>query len=359
MKKRGKEMNVLILTARFGMGHISAAEAIKEEIISYNNNDKIYIVDVMDFLFPSLSKTIYSGFNNLTSKFASLYNLLNKTAGNHNSSVPLKKVLVKKVDDLLDRYETDFIISTIPIASKYISMYKETKKSNIPLYTYITDITAHNEWLGKETDMYFVGSKETKDELIKKGVEEDKIQICGIPVRQAFKNIKHIKEKQKKEILIMGGGLGLIPGIENILYKLNKNEKINLTLICGKNRELYQKIKTKFPSVNAVGYTNKVHEYMMKADLIITKSGGITTFEAIHTSCPLYIIEPFLMQEVGNAEYIEKNNIGKIKWDKKSDLADEVINLIEDEQELNKMKENMDRIRKEIKSDYLLSILSA
>lgn len=352
-------MNVLILTARFGMGHISAAEAIKEEIISYNKKDKVYIVDVIEFLFPSFSKTIYSGFNNLTSKFASLYNLLNKTAGNHNSSVPLKKVLVKKVDDLLDRYETDFIISTIPIASKYISMYKETKKSNIPLYTYITDITAHNEWLGKETDMYFVGSKETKDELIQKGVEEDKIQICGIPVRQAFKNNKAVEQKHKKEILIMGGGLGLIPGIEDILYRLNKNEKINLTLICGKNRELYQKIKTKFPSVNVVGYTNKVHEYMMRSDLIITKSGGITTFEAIHTSCPLYIIEPFLMQEVGNARFIEKNNIGKIKWSKKSDLADEVIELIKDEHELNKMKENMDRIREEINNDYLLNVLSA
>ena len=97
-------------------------------------------------------------------------------------------------------------------------MYKETKKSNIPLYTYITDITAHNEWLGKETDMYFVGSKETKDELIQKGVEEDKIQICGIPVRQAFKNNNAVEQKHKKEILIMGGGLGLIPGIEDILY---------------------------------------------------------------------------------------------------------------------------------------------
>ena len=98
---------------------------------------------------------------------------------------------------------------------------------------------------------------------------------------------------------------------------------------------------------------------MMRSDLIITKSGGITTFEAIHTSCPLYIIEPFLMQEVGNARFIEKNNIGKIKWSKKSDLADEVIELIKDEHELNKMKENMDRIREEINNDYLLSVLSA
>jgi len=353
-------MNVLILTAKFGMGHCSAAEAIKEEISAYEGNS-INIVDVMDYLFPSLSKTIYSGFNKMTSEFASVYNLLNKTAGNNSSStVPLRSVLVKKIDTLLERYDTDLIISTIPIASKYISMYKKTKKSNIPLYTYITDITAHNEWLGDETNMYFVGSKETKKELILKGVDENKIKICGIPVRKAFKNIKVIKNKtKKKEVLIMGGGLGLIPGIENILRELNKKEFINITLICGKNKEMYKTMKAKYPNINVVGFTDKVHEYMAASDLVITKSGGITTFEAIYSLCPLYIIHPFLMQEVGNAEFIERNQIGKVKWNKKEDITKDVLNLIENEESIREMKDNMKKIRKEINNDFLYSTISA
>ena len=122
---------------------------------------------------------------------------------------------------------------------------------------------------------------------------------------------------------------------------------------------MFNKMKEKFPNINVVGFTNDVHKYMNKADLIITKSGGITTFEAIHALCPLYIIHPFLMQEVGNALYIEKNNIGMIKWKKKENISKDVIELINDEKRLNQMKENMRRIKNETQNDYLETIISA
>ena len=48
-----------------------------------------------------------------------------------------------------------------------------------------------------------------------------------------------------------------------------------------------------------------------------------------------------------------------LKWDKKSDLAEDVINLINDDKALNKMKDNMKKIREEIKNDYLINSLSA
>lgn len=346
-------MNVLILTAKFGMGHLSAAEAIKEEVELTNNRG--YVVDVIEYLFPSWSKTIYSGFNQMTSKFASLYNLLNKTAGNHDTKIPLKKVFVKKIDNLIEKYNADIIISTMPVSSKYISMYKSTKGSDIPLYTYITDVTAHNEWLGNETDIYVVASKETKEELILKGVDENKIQICGIPVKQNFKKKYELKsdKREYKRLLIMGGGLGLIPGIENILKELTGKKDIRITLICGKNREMYDKIKSRFPMINVVGFTDKVYEYMKDSDLIITKSGGVTTFEAIHTLTPMYIIHPFLMQEVGNAKYIQKNNIGRISWNKKEDILKGISELIDDENTLEQMKRNMQRIKREVNNDFL------
>lgn len=359
--KYGKreKMNTIILTARFGMGHVSAAKAIKEELEIKNTGSKVYIIDVVEYLFPQWTNLIYSGFNHLTNKFSMIYNLFNKVAGVQNSSAPLKRPFVKKLDKLIDDYDADIIISTIPIASKYISLYKETKKIDIPLYTYITDITAHNEWLGRETNIYFVGSEETKKELLKKGVEEEKISITGIPVKQAFKNLHLINKNKKKELLIMGGGLGLIPGIENFLSSFNENDQINVTIICGKNENMYNKLKNKYPNINVVGFTNFVHNYMNKADLIVTKSGGITTFEAIYALCPLFIIHPFLVQEVGNAKYIQNNNIGMVKWNKKQNIKNDVINLINDEKRLNDMKKNMVRIKEEIQNDNLVNIISA
>lgn len=81
-------------------------------------------------------------------------------------------------------------------------------------------------------------------------------------------------------------------------------------------------------------------------DLLVTKAGGITIFEAINASTPLYILRPFLAQEIGNAEYIEQNNIGQVMWTKYSDASSDILSLLNNPSLLRTMKKNMDEIRR-------------
>ena len=113
--------------------------------------------------------------------------------------------------------------------------------------------------------------------------------------------------------------------------------------------------KKRFPQVDVIGYTTNVDYYMRKADLIVTKSGGITTFEAINIGTPLYILKPFLVQEIGNAKYIEKNNIGRIMWSKKINIADDIISLLENKLVLKSMRSNMKNLQKKWDTTYSLS----
>ena len=41
-----------------------------------------------------------------------------------------------------------------------------------------------------------------------------------------------------------------------------------------------------------MGFTDKVDELMAAADMVITKSGGITTSEALARGCPIVVIDP-------------------------------------------------------------------
>lgn len=339
-------MNIIILTGRFGMGHIKAAEAIKEEILKDNQANNVEIIDFMDYMFPAISKYIYKGFNFLVSSCSGLYNSLNKAAGN-NGTVPLKVAVTRKIDRLISRYQADAIVVAFPVCSQYISAYKRMRRCNIPLYTYVTDITAHEEWIAPGTDKYFVGDTVTKNTLISKGVLEEKIVVSGIPVRQCFYT-GHTQEKSsQKEILIMGGGLGLIPSSGDFLKSLNDNPKIKVTLIAGRNEKLVREIRAKYDNVEAIGYTEKVDDYMRRADLIVTKAGGITTFEAIASKTPLYVIKPFLEQEFGNAKYIEEHNIGRVLWNKDADETEDILHLIDDDKLLQTMKDNMTKIIEE------------
>lgn len=336
-------MNVLILTSKFGYGHISAANSIMEKIKKENPNYNILIIDLIEYLFPNISKLIYKSFNFLVDKCCTLYNFLNRI-GSKNSKAPLRNIIIKKIDKLLFENNIDMIISVFPVCSAYISTYKKTKKSNIILKTCITDIEPNKEWVNDETDMYFVASLKTKNKLIDMGVPKKKIIVSGIPVSDNFITTKD--GHASRNVLIMGGGLGLIPNIKDFLLELEKQENLKINVIVGNNKKLYSHLSQKYENINIIGFTKEVSKYMKEADLIVTKSGGITMFEAINSETPLLVLKPFLNQEIGNALFIENNKIGEVLVSNDKLIAEEVLKLIDNNQTRLKMIDNMQKIKK-------------
>ena len=336
------------------MGHVKCAEAITEEIYASRPDASVTTVDVMDYLFPHLSKAIYKGFSLLVTKLPGMYNHLNRAAGKH-AGVPMKNTIAAKLDRLIAETQPDLIISNLPVCSKYISAYKELRVCTVPLFTYITDITVHDEWIADKTDLYFVGDESTGNVLISKGVSAEKIVVSGIPVKRVFKSAFKdgtLKDQEKadtgthtkKRLLIMGGGLGLVPGGSRLLKRLNEETCFEVTLIAGKNRSLEKRARRKYENINIVGFTDKIADYMAAADLVLTKPGGITTFEAIASRTPMYIADPFLEQEMGNARFIESKNIGRVVWSRDCDVASDIINFLKDTVLIDTMKENMAKL---------------
>ena len=108
--------------------------------------------------------------------------------------------------------------------------------------------------------------------------------------------------------------------------------------------------------MTVVGYTNEVYKYMKKAELIITKPGGITLFEAIYSKTPIYVVNPFLSQEIGNAKFIENNGIGKVVWDKKENVTQDILDLLENQTELKTMRDNMQEVKSSLEKLTVLDI---
>ncbi|MBM6818295.1 MULTISPECIES: glycosyltransferase [Clostridia] len=350
-------MKILILTGKFGMGHYSVSEAIGQEISSRDSNIEVSIVDILDYLMPTASKILYKSFNTLVTKWSNLYNFVNINNEDNNIKT-FNYFFVKGLDRLFLEFNPDIVISTLPISSQYISKYKSLKKSNIPLFTFITDISSHSEWIHKNTDFYFVGDISIKKSLIDKGIDENKIIVSGIPVKQGFKDkiIKFDKNKSK-EILIMGGGLGLISFNKNLFESLNNEKNIKTTVITGNNKKMFEQLKSKYKNIEVLGYTNKIDFYMKRADLIISKSGGITLFEAIYSETPIYVVNPFLLQEVKNAKFIEKRKIGQVVWNEEMDIAKDILSLINDDKAILKMKSNMKKVKENINQEEILSVI--
>lgn len=347
-------MNVLILTGSFGMGHNSASTAIKQDIEEEFPHANVEIIDICRYLFPKLYKIIYKCFDIIAGKCRNLYNFSYKISGS-SATIPFEKYIISKINRLVALKKPNIIISTLSHSSKIMSTYKKIYNSNIPLVTCITDISTYSEWVNPNTDIYFVATEDIKNTLIQKGVTADNIVISGIPVKNKFKNcsntIKEFEQTKDKKLLIMGGGLGLLPVDDNFYEDLDQMKNIKTTIITGNNKTAYNNLLGKYKNIKIVGYSDRVEKYMQEADLIVSKAGGITLFETIHSSLPIFVIEPFFKQEVNNANFIEEQGIGKVIWDKDKKIVEEINALLNNEQELSNMRDKMVIIKNNLRKN--------
>ena len=97
---------------------------------------------------------------------------------------------------------------------------------------------------------------------------------------------------------------------------------------------------------------------MQEADLIITKPGGITLFETIHSELPILAFAPFLAQEQENAAFIRKYKIGRIMQSTPSNCIEEIMSALYDDKFLATCQENIRYIKNNLPTDALIHTLN-
>lgn len=159
-------MKILILTGRFGMGHLKAAEAIKEELTLCHTKDgqkfDVEIIDWIEYLTPHHARSIYNGYSSLIRCNTVFYNLHYKSSENRPITQKPNLIGYVRMNQLIYEKQPDFIISVLACASNAAAYYKALSGSSIPLITCVTDITGHSEWINNYTDAYAVGSEEVR-----------------------------------------------------------------------------------------------------------------------------------------------------------------------------------------------------
>lgn len=354
------EMKVLILTGKFGMGHYSVSSSLSQQITSRFPYAIIETKDIFNYTVPKYSDTIYKAFSLLINKSPSMYNQFYKMTENSKMSnrPPFLSYFLYKLKELIDEVKPDVIISTLPFCSQLVSRYKIKYYSAIPLVTCITDISSHSEWINECTNCYIVGSNSLKQKLIQKGVSPKRIFVNGIPVKEEFKIHNPIKNTKEKKVLIMGGGLGLLPKESYFYKRLNSMKNVKFTVITGKNQEMYDMLVGKYENIDVIGYTDKVYKYMLESDLIISKPGGITLFESIFSETPMLVFTPFLAQEKANTAFIINNNIGKVIGKTTAEWLFEIEKTLNDENTLNQLRKNIITLKSQLDTTVVEKVLS-
>ena len=137
----------------------------------------------------------------------------------------------------------------------------------------------------------------------------------------------------------IGGG-----NIPQIFRELVRGElDVQAIFLAGKNEDLRAAAESialdaPFP-IKVIGYSDEIEQLMSAANVMISKLGGLTTFEALACRVPIIadvITEP-MPQEAGTAKLIAQRGAG-VMLNRASDVVGEVRRMMEDEVHYSRMR---------------------
>lgn len=356
---------VLILYATAGIGHKKASMAVKAAFDELNFKDaEVVLADSLDYTNKFFKWTYLKAYLLMVNKMPLVWGSMYYFTDNFYVNLLVAKL--RRINNWLNsknlaKYimseKPDVIISTHFFASEVISELKRSGKVNAKLVTVVTDYRLHSWWVSDYTDIYVVAGQDAYDDLIRWKVPAQQIKILGIPIEPIFSKkldrAKILKDLNLKDglftVLVIGGGFGVGP-IEDIIKTIgNISHPIQIATICGHNEELVKKLELLKPTMKAdikvYGFVNNVYEYMDVANILISKSGGITVSESLAKELPIVIIAPIIGQETRNSDYLMKYGAA-VKITKASELKEVIEYLVSHPERMAVMKDAIRAIKK-------------
>ncbi|MBX3243431.1 MAG: hypothetical protein KF685_03055 [Acidobacteria bacterium] len=343
---------ILIISSDTGGGHRSAAQAIAVGLDKFWHGGSV-AVRVIRAIEDS---------HHITEKLVRLYNwILRHKQGwmkylywTVNWFRPEKSEFFQKrcmvmLRDGFEKWCPHVVVSVHPLTQHiFARILRELNLiSQIPLVTVVTD-PCYGFWKGWACDdvsLYLVANDEAKRQLVDYGVSPEKIKISGLPLHPKFRAADELDAQNARKaygldpdkftVFINAGWIG--GGNIPLIFKefVRGELDVQAIFLAGRNEELKAEAEAiaktaKFP-VKVIGYSDEVEKLMQSANVMVSKLGGLTTFEAL--ACRLPIIAdattPPMPQEAGTVRLIAGRGAG-ILLEKASDIVPLVRSLAED-----------------------------
>lgn len=312
---------ILILSVSAGAGHVRAAQALCAGAAGMAV--QTVHLDVMDYVprwFRRMYTDVYVG---MVGKFPHVWGWLYRHMQQAQPSDRVEalrraferrqaRALLAKIAAM----RPAAIICTHFLPAELLAHLPPAQRVTCPVWIQITDFDVHRIWIQPGVAGYLVASEEVAFRLHAAGVEVAAVHVTGLPTMPEF--AAHLARREcsrainldpaRPTVLLMGGGAG-VGDLACIAQRLIAiDPMLQLIALTGRNQALRAELALMAASTPGRfvvhGQTAQVERFMACADLIVTKSGGLTSAECLVAGLPMIINAPIPGQEERNADYL-------------------------------------------------------
>ncbi|MBI2931037.1 MAG: glycosyltransferase [Planctomycetes bacterium] len=314
-------MRLLVLSAGCGAGHNRAAEAVDAAAREFFPGLASEWVDSLKYtgrVFRALYADSYIWMaNHSPALWGMLYSAMGKHAERPTLDRAVKaydKLAYRKLKEHVEAFAPDVVVCTHFLPANVVLTHFAAEAP--PVFLVVTDFDVHSAWINPAAAGYFVASEQVKWQVEGYGIPADRVHVTGIPIMPAFSRrrgravvLREVGLAPKAPVVLMlGGGAGLAYLEEAVQRVLSVPEDMHLLVVCGRNERLKKRLEVitrgMGDRVRLFGFVTNVHDLMEAADLVISKSGGLTVSEALSRGTPMVIYMPIPGQEECNADYL-------------------------------------------------------
>jgi 1,2-diacylglycerol 3-beta-galactosyltransferase len=318
---------ILILTADYGYGHRSAANAIAGALQeTYGQDCKVEIVNPMDDpRAPAFLRDGENGYDKIVRDAPDLYQLGYEVGETQVASGLIKNsftlMLFIALREIIRTKQPDAIVCTYPLYQDILSAIFTLEKYHIPLLTVVTDLATVNRlWFHLGIDLCLVPTQTVYDLAIKAGLPAEKVKIVGIPVRPEI-----VKGNQDQAAIrarlgwredlftVLAVGSKRVEHLYDALRVLNHaGFPLQLVIAAGGDQEFYQRCQETewHVETHVYDFVTEMGTFMMAADCVLGKAGGLTVSETLACGLPMILVDVIPGQETGNADHVVSGDAG-------------------------------------------------
>lgn len=317
----------LILTSKTGGGHVSLAEALRDQL---EHRHTVEIIDPQ----PAIIHWHYR----LVSRhalwlWAAEFKLADTPARALQAHKTFTSLFARNLGDLLQRAAPDVVMSTYPFLTYEVTHAMRRIGRDLPFVMLFSDPNGvHSAWLTERgAAANFAPTRETQAQALNAGFDPARLHLSGWPVRSQFYRTFTSDDRatllrklnlnpERFVVCLQGGGEGAAKfagTVENVLAAKGQPQII---LVAGTNQALFDRFNGR-PDVAPLPFTKDIAPYMAAADVVMGKAGPNTLFEAVTLGKPFIATAYIPGQEEVNLEFIERHKLGWVALGAKSQRA--------------------------------------
>ena len=318
---------VLIASASVGAGHNQAARALEAGLRAAAPDVEIERVDVLD-LVPWAFRLYYRrgyavSVSRLPLAYGVAYWLTDRPHSPRRGVLERRRLwtegrLLRRFADRARRFQPDVIVNTHFLAVPMFARMALRGELKAPQIVVVTDIEAHRFWYSEGVRHWFVPSPQAAETLVGWGIDPADVTVSGTPVHPkwgsqpdaaAVRAEWRLPSERPVVVLTAGADFTCGPVVRIARALLAAREELHLVVLAGRNKRLLAalaQLAARDERLTPVSFTDRVHELVHVAAVVVTKAGGITTAECLAMAKPMVLLRPVPGQEVRNAAYYSR-----------------------------------------------------